>query len=189
MAKVSIKPQGFMVPLPAVMLTCAKPGERPNIITMSWVGVLCSEPPLIGAGIRPERFSHDIVKATGEFVINVPGEDLARAADYCGHVSGRDKNKFEKCGLTAVPGSKVAAPLIQECPVNIECRITQSLMLGTHELFIGEILAIHVDEECLDDYGKLDITKAAPFVYVPGASKYVGGLSKLLGCGGFSLKR
>ncbi len=177
-----------MVPLPVVMLTCVRPGETPNIITMSWVGVLCSEPPLIGVGIRPERFSYDIVKTTGEFVINVPNEGLARATDYCGYASGRDKDKFKECELTAIPASEVNSPLIQECPVNIECRVTQSLMLGTHELFIGEILAIHVDEECLDNYGKLDITKAAPFVYVPGASKYVGGLSKLLGSGGFSLK-
>jgi flavin reductase (DIM6/NTAB) family NADH-FMN oxidoreductase RutF len=189
MSKTEIKPEAYMMPLPAIMLSCCKPGGRPNIITLAWVGVLCSEPPLIGAGIRPQRYSYDIVKETGEFVVNVPGEDQARATDYCGYVSGREKDKFKECDLTPVDGSKVKVPLIRECPMNIECVVRQSHMLGTHELFIGEIVAIHVDDNCIDRYGKLVVEKLKPFIYVPGASQYVGGIDRLLGTGGFSVRR
>ncbi|MBU2626057.1 MAG: flavin reductase family protein [candidate division Zixibacteria bacterium] len=189
MAKTLIKPDGFMVPLPATLLSCQKPGETPNIITLSWVGVLCSEPPLIGVGIRPGRYSYGIVKETGEFVINVPNEDQVAASDYCGHVSGRKKDKFAECSLTAEKGSVVSAPIIKECPINIECRVTQSIVLGSHELFIGEIVAIQVDENCLNDKGHVDIGKVKPFVYIPGSSEYVGGFDNLLGRGGFAAKK
>lgn len=189
MAKSFIKPDGFMVPLPATLLSCQKQGETPNIITLSWIGVLCSAPPSIGVGIRPSRHSYGIVKETGEFVINVPTEEQAHATDYCGHISGRHKDKFTECSLTAEKGSVVSAPIIKECPINIECKVSQSLMLGTHELFIGEIVAIQVEESCLNDKGHVDINKVKPFVYMPGSREYVGGFDKLLGRGGFALKK
>jgi flavin reductase (DIM6/NTAB) family NADH-FMN oxidoreductase RutF len=188
-AKTFLKPDGFMVPLPATMLSCQIGDERPNIITLSWVGVLCSEPPQIGVGIRPARFSHAIVKESGEFVINIPNESQAFATDYCGHVSGRRADKFADCSLTAEKGSVVSAPIIKECPINIECRVTQSLMLGSHELFIGEIVAIQVDENCVDEKGHLIMANAKPFVYTPGTREYLAGFDRLLGRGGFSLKK
>jgi len=189
MAKTLLKPDGFMVPLPATMLSCQKPGETPNIITLSWVGVLCSEPPQIGVGIRPSRFSHSIVKESGEFVINLPDESQAFATDYCGHVSGRRSDKFADCSLTAEKGSVVAAPIIKECPINIECKVTHSLMLGSHELFVGEIVAIQVDEKCVDEKGHIITANAKPFVYIPGTREYLGGFDRLLGRGGFSLRK
>jgi len=189
MAKTTIEPQGFLVPLPATMLSCQKPGEKPNIITLSWVGVFCSEPPLLGVGIRPSRFSHHIVKDTGEFVVNLPSEEQVRQTDYCGHISGRREDKFQECGFTPMKGKKVSAPIIQECPVNIECKVTQSMVVGTHELFLGEIVAIQIDETCLNEEGKVDIARVKPFVYVPTSMQYVGGIDKVLGLGGFSVKR
>ena len=189
MAKTSIKPRGFMMPLPAVLLSCQRSGQKPNIITLSWCGVVCSEPPMIGVGIMTSRFSYDIIKDAGEFVINIPTEDQVRHTDFCGHVSGRDEDKFEKCGFTPKKGSEVSAPIIKECPVNIECRTVQSILLGSHELFIGEIVAIHAEEGCIDEKGYVDIEKVKPFVYVPMAKKYVGGIDKILGLGGFSIEK
>jgi flavin reductase (DIM6/NTAB) family NADH-FMN oxidoreductase RutF len=189
MAKTTIEPQGFLVPLPATMLSCQKPGERPNIITLSWVGVLCSEPPLIGVGIRPSRFSYDVVKDTGEFVLNLPSEDQVKQTDYCGHISGRHEDKFTECGFTPEKGLNVSAPIIKECPVNIECKVTQSIVLGTHELFIGEIVTIQIDEDCVDDQGRVDIARVKPFVYVPTTTEYIGGIERVVGHGGFAIKK
>ncbi len=184
MDKITIQPQGFLVPLPATMLSCRIPGERPNIITLSWVGVLCSEPPVIGVGIRPSRFSHHIVKETGEFVLNLPSETQVEQTDYCGHKSGRSHDKFEVCGFTPKKGLRVSAPVIVECPVNIECRVMKSLLIGSHELFLGEILAIQIDKSCLDSEGKVEITRVKPFVYVPTARVYAGGIDTILGKSG-----
>lgn len=189
MPKKTIKPTGFLVPLPATMLSCQIPSERPNIITLSWVGVLCSEPPQIGVGIRPSRFSHHIVKETGEFVLNLPSEDQVEATDYCGHVSGRNKDKFAECGFTAEKGIEVSAPIIKECPINIECKVVKTISLGTHDAFIGEIVAIQVEEEYVDERERVDIAKVKPFVYVPTTRSYVGGIDKIIGQGGFSLKK
>jgi flavin reductase (DIM6/NTAB) family NADH-FMN oxidoreductase RutF len=183
-----MKPQALLVPLPATMLSCQKEGEKPNVITLSWVGVVCSEPPVIGVGIRPSRFSHHIVKDSGEFVINLPSEDQLWQTDYCGHVSGRDTDKFPKCGFTPARGLRVKAPAIEECPVNIECRVIRSMMLGSHELFLGEIVAIQIDESCIDEKGEINIAGVKPFVYVPGSRDYVGGINSVIGQGGFSLK-
>ncbi len=187
--KTTIKPQAFLMPLPAVLLSCGKQKQKPNIITMSWCGVLCSTPPQIGVGIVPSRYSHHLVKETGEFVINIPTEYQAHAVDYCGHISGRDRDKFADCAFTAEKGELSSSVMIKECPINIECRVVQSLMLGSHELFIGEIVSIHVDEKCLDEHRQIDLQKVKPIVYVTGARKYYGGISEFLGVGGFSVKK
>lgn len=189
MTKTTIKPQGFLMPLPATMISCQKAGEKPNIITMSWVGVMCSEPPVIGVGIRLSRFSHHIIKDSGEFVLNLPSEDQVWQTDYCGHASGRDKDKFKECEFTPEAGLEVSAPIIRECPINMECKVTQSVLLGSHEMFLGEIVAIQVDERCVSDDGKVDIASVRPFVYVPISQIYVGGIEKLIGKGGFAMKR
>jgi flavin reductase (DIM6/NTAB) family NADH-FMN oxidoreductase RutF len=164
MAKVSKQPGAYLYPLPASLVSCGPVGA-PNIITLAWVGCLCSEPPVVGVSIRPSRHSHGLVKASGEFVVNVPTAGMVRAVDVCGTVSGRDANKFEAVGLTPVPAQAVRTVLIRECPVNLECRVTQVLPLGSHDLFLGQVVAVHVEEALLDAGGELDLTRAQALVY------------------------
>jgi len=176
-----------MLPLPAVMLSCQLPGKTPNIITLSWVGVLASNPPQVGVGITPQRFSHHIVDESGEFVINIPSEDQMGATDFCGHVSGRQSNKFKHLGLTAGECKKVSAPMIAECPVNLECVVRAKHNLGSHDLFIGEIVAMHATDECVDSKGRIDIQKVRPFTYVPMTRDYIGNLTTVIGKAGSSV--
>lgn len=159
------RPSEALYPVPAVMVSCIGNDGKPNIITLAWVGVLCSSPPTIGISIRPGRYSHGLIDETGEFVVNVPGSDLIRELDLCGVVSGRDVDKFKAAGLTPVPASKVKAPLIEECPTNIECKVRNKIHLGSHDLFLGEVVAVHHDEETLGLDGGIDYNKAKPIVY------------------------
>jgi flavin reductase (DIM6/NTAB) family NADH-FMN oxidoreductase RutF len=172
MPKELLEPQTILFPLPAVMVSCQREGKRPNIITLSWVGVVCSEPPMVGIAIRKNRFSFGIIKESKEFVINVPTQKLLKATDFCGIKSGKNVDKFAEAKLTPVRGSKVNAPLIQECPVNLECVVKEILELGSHNLFIAEIVATHVDSEYLDKSGKPDVGKMNLFCYCPKAQQY-----------------
>jgi len=172
MPKKLLEPQTMLFPLPAVMVSCQKKGERPNIITLSWVGVVCSEPPMMGIAIRKNRFSFDIIKESKEFVINIPRGGLLKATDFCGTTSGKDVDKFAEAKLTPVKGTKVSAPLIEECPVNLECVVSQMLDLGSHYLFIGEIVATHIDSEYLNEKGEPNIEKMKLFCYCPKAHEY-----------------
>ena len=149
---------------------------------------LCSKPPtlcyrLFGLGVRPSRHSYDLIQRGEEFVVNLPSVEQAKALDYCGIVSGRDEDKWEACGFTQGVGSKVNVPLIDECPVNLECRLEKTLSLGSHDLFIGEVVAIQVDEDVLDARGRLDMEKAKPLAYLNGEYRQIG---KLLGTFGYS---
>ncbi|HEX7402317.1 MAG TPA: flavin reductase family protein [candidate division Zixibacteria bacterium] len=180
MSKILLEPQTILFPLPAVMVSCRKKDEKPNIITLAWVGVVCSEPPMVGISIRKNRFSHGIVKESKEFVINVPTQKLIKATDFCGTKSGKNVDKFAETKLTSIKGEKVNAPLIKECPVNLECVVKQILELGSHDLFLGEIVATHVDSEFLDSSGKLDVGKMELFCYCPKAHEYRG-VSEALG--------
>jgi len=164
MKKVIKKPTTALYPVPAVMVSCGI-GERANIITLAWVGTLCSDPPLVGIGVRPSRHSHGLIEEVGQFVVNVPTAEQVRWLDYCGIVSGRDEDKWATCGFTRAAATEVQVPIIAECPVNIECRLRQTLSLGSHDLFIGEVVAIQMDEDVLNEKGRLDFTKAAPFAY------------------------
>jgi flavin reductase (DIM6/NTAB) family NADH-FMN oxidoreductase RutF len=155
-----------LYPVPAVLVSCGV--ERPNIITLAWVGTLCSDPPSIGIGVRPERFSHSLIVESGEFVVNLPRADQVSVVDYCGQVSGRSVDKWAACGLTPVPASKVHPPLIAECPVALECRVTQRLTLGVHDLFVSEVLAVQIDGEVLTDQGRVDYERVQPLAYVGG---------------------
>lgn len=184
MSKQLLKPTTALAPVPAVMVSCCNEAGENNIITLAWVGTLCSEPPIIGIGVRKSRFSYDMIKETGEFVVNLPSEDLAWATDFCGVNSGQNVDKFGELELTPVPGEKVKAPLIGECPVNIECKVTQILELGSHDLFLGEIVAVHADEEVLDDSGKFSMEKARLIAY--GNGEYWGLADNSLGGAGFS---
>ena len=182
MPKVIRKPTTALYPVPAVMISCGT-GSQANIITLAWVGTLCSDPPLVGIGVRPERHSYELIRQAGEFVINLPAAEQTRWLDYCGVVSGRDEDKWVACGFTQAQATEVQVPLIDECPVNLECRVQQTLSLGCHDLFIGEIVAVQMDEAVLNEHGKLDYEKAKPLAYLGGEYRRV---SEILGTFGFS---
>lgn len=185
MAKTTKKPSIYLYPVPVVLVTCGV--EKPNIITLAWVGTVCSDPPMVGIAVRPSRHSHALIEETGEFVVNIPGEELLEATDRCGHLSGSEVDKFALTGLTAEPASEVNTPLIAECHVNMECKVRQKLELGAHDLFLGEVVAVHVDEEMLDEKGKrIDYGKARPFTL---AFAEYRGLSEPLAKYGCSVKR
>jgi flavin reductase (DIM6/NTAB) family NADH-FMN oxidoreductase RutF len=158
-------------------------GREANIITLAWVGTLCSGPPLVGIGVRPNRHSHGLIVDEGEFVVNLPRAEQVKWVDYCGVVSGRDEDKWAACGFTPAAASQVEVPLIAECPVNIECRLHQTVSLGTHDLFIGQVVAVQMDEDVLDERGHLDLTKASPFAFLNGEYRQVG---DVLGTFGYS---
>lgn len=176
------KPGNMLYPLPAVMVSCALAGERPNIITVAWTGTVCSSPAMVSISVRPERHSYHMIRESGEFVINLTTEELVRAADYCGVRSGRDVDKFEEMRLTPLKASQVAAPLIGESPVNIECRVEQVLELGSHHMFLASVLAVDVDESWMNEKGKLELNKAGLAVYSHG--EYFA-LGKRLGTFGY----
>lgn len=186
MAKQIWKPGNMIYPLPAVMVSCQREGEKPNIITVAWTGTVCTNPPMVYISVRPQRYSYDILDETGEFVINLTTKELARATDYCGVRSGRDVDKFKETGLTAVEATKVKAPLIAEAPVNIECRITEKKELGSHHMFLAEVLAVHVDEKYLDENGKFQLNKSGLIAYSHG--EYLD-LGKEIGMFGYSVKK
>ena len=167
MAKVIKGPFCALYPIPVVLVTCLDKAGQPNVMTVSWVGTVASTPPCLAIGVRPYRYSHAAIEEQGEFVVNIPKRELLSAVDYCGRVSRhRTSDKFAETGLTPVPASQVASPLIAECPVNIECRLIHSLELGSHTLFVGQILAVHVDEEVLDERGFIDYSRAQAIAYL-----------------------
>ncbi len=181
MSRIVKKPFAALRPVPVVLVSCGH-GERANIITIAWTGVLCSSPPQVGIGVRPDRHSHQLIQETGEFVINVPGVKLLDEVEYCGFTSGREVNKFTTRGLTPVPGSQIQTPIIAECPLNLECRLTHTLPLGSHDLFIGQVVAVQVSQEVLDEKGRVDNNKLKPIVFT--GDEYWG-LGSLLGQYGF----
>ena len=146
------KPGNMLYPLPVVMVSVADGSGKKNIITVAWTGTVCSDPPMVSISVRPERYSYQMIQETGEFVINLATKELAFATDYCGVKSGRDIDKFKELGLTAMPASKVKAPLIGESPVSIECKVTEVKHLGTHDMFLAEVVAVQADEQNKDGH-------------------------------------
>jgi flavin reductase (DIM6/NTAB) family NADH-FMN oxidoreductase RutF len=165
MPKKAVSATPVLFPAPVIMATCGTMA-RPNIITLAWTGVVCSDPPMLSIAIRPSRYSNGLVRDSQEFVVNVPPAALFDQMELCGTKSGRDVDKFQACRLTPEAASVVNVPLIAECPVNIECVVTQVLPLGAHDLFLARIVAAHVDELVLDEKGELDITRVRPMSYV-----------------------
>jgi flavin reductase (DIM6/NTAB) family NADH-FMN oxidoreductase RutF len=186
MAKQEWKPGNMLYPVPAVMVSCGRKGERPNIITVAWAGTICSEPAMLSISVRKERFSHDIIKETKEFVVNLTTKETCFATDYCGVKSGRDVDKFKEMKLTPLPASKVGAPLIGECPVNIECKVTEIKELGSHDMFIAEVVAVHADEAYMDKNGRFDLALAEPIAYSHGEYYTLG---EKIGKFGYSVKK
>ena len=181
--KVKMKPYTALFPCPVVLVTCVDSTGKPNIITLAWAGTVCSEPPAVGLGIRPSRYSYKLIENSKEFVVNIPTAKIIKETDYCGVTSGRDTDKFSETKLTPEKADKVKAPLIRECPVNMECTLKNIVSLGAHDLFIGEIVQVHIDQDILDDKGNIDIKKADPFTYNQGE---YWNLHKKLGTYGYS---
>ncbi len=184
--KVTWQPGTVLSPVPAVMVTTLGGSGRPNIITVSWAGIVCSEPPMLSISVRPERYSFGLLRETGEFVVNVPDRQIVTQTDLCGVISGRDKDKFHETGLTKGRSETVRAPIIMECPINIECKIEKELELGSHSLFIARITNVQISEQLVDEQGRLVTEKAALIGYAHGHYYQLG---KQLGHFGFSVKK
>ena len=186
MAKQTWKAGNMLYPLPAVMVSVTDDKGQDDIITVAWTGTICTNPPMVYISVRPSRFSHHMLMETGEFVINLTTEKLTRATDYCGVRSGRDVDKFKETGLTREKAEFVKAPMIKESPVSIECRVTEVKKLGSHDMFLAEVLAVHADEEYMDENNRFDLNRARPMVYSHG--EYLG-LGKKLGTFGYSIRK
>lgn len=180
------KPGNMLYPLPVVMVSVTDGVGNDNIITVAWTGTVCSDPPMLSVSVRPERHSYSMIKQTGEFVVNLVTKDLVYATDYCGVKSGREVDKFREMKLTRLPASQVKAPLIGESPVNLECRVSQVIPLGTHDMFLAEIVAVHADRQYMDEKGKFHLEQAEPVVYSHGAYLATG---ETLGTFGYSVRK
>lgn len=170
------------------MVTSVDDNGKPNIVTLAWTGVLCSQPPQIGVSSAPQRYSHDLIRKNGEFVVNVPTADILKEVDFCGIVSGRKVDKFKETKLTPEKASKVEPPVIKECPVNLECMVKKIVQLGSHDLFVGEIVCVDVDESTSKTARSSDLTQLKPIVFNPMTGEYFG-LGGQLGRIGFSRKK
>ncbi len=185
MAKITWKPGTMEYPLPPVMVSCGTM-EKPNIMTAAWTGIISSEPAMTYVSIRPSRYSHELIKESGEFVINLTTLPLVTAADFCGVKSGRDVNKFKEMKLTAGKCSQVSAPQIMESPVSIECKVKNITNYGSHDMFLAEIVTVNVDDQYIDENGKLWLEKAGLIAY---SHNYYYTLGRNVGFFGFSVCR
>ena len=185
MAKVFWKGSTLLAPVPPTMVSCGTM-EKPNIITVAWTGIVNSQPPMTYISVRPSRYSYELIKQSGEFVINLTPATLVRQADWCGVKSGREVDKFEACKLTPLAANQVSAPLIAECPINLECRVRTVTPLGSHDMFLADIAAVLVDDALQDAAGRLDLARAGLLAYAHG--EYFA-LGKKLGTFGFSVKK
>jgi flavin reductase (DIM6/NTAB) family NADH-FMN oxidoreductase RutF len=181
------KAGAMIAPVPAVLVSCGATPEEWNLITVAWCGTICSEPPMCYISVRPERHSYEIIKRTGEFVINLTNETLAEATDWCGVRSGKDFNKAKKTGLTYAPSVEVKAPIIAESPLSIECRVKQIIPLGSHDMFLAEVVNVQADDRFLNqETGEWNLAAADPLVYVHGKYFHTG---DLIGKFGWSVKK
>ncbi len=186
MSKINWKSGNMLYPLPVVMVSCQRKDERPNIITVAWAGTICSDPVMVSISVRKERFSHGIIAETGEFVINLVTQDLVYATDYCGVKSGRDVDKFKMMNLTPVAINGVNAKAIGESPLSLACRVKEIKELGSHDMFIAEVVGVMVDDKYMRDDGKFELNDSKLVAYSHG--EYFG-LGKKLGKFGYSVKK
>ncbi len=180
------KPGNMLYPLPAVMVSCKRKDEKPNIITVAWAGTICTSPAMLSISVRPERYSYDIIRESGEFVVNLVTKDLVYAADYCGVRSGRDVDKFKEMHLHEQESVKVAAPGIAESPVNIECKVCEVKELGSHHLFIAEVVSVCVDDDYMNEKGKFELNRSGLITYSHGEYFELG---KKAGSFGYSVRK
>lgn len=183
--KISLKPGNMLYPVPVVLVTC-RLGGADNILTVSWTGTVCTNPPMLSISVRPERHSYPMIRESGVFAINIPDRKLARAVDFCGVTSGRGTNKFARLGLALSQASVIDVPLVDACPVSLECRVTKVIELGSHHLFLAEVVAVGVSPALLDAKGRLHIERANLLCYNHG--RYCVA-SKPFGKFGFSVER
>lgn len=176
----------MLYPVPAVMVSCQRPGEVPNIITVAWAGTICSDPVMLSVSVRKERHSYGIIRDTGEFVVNLVTKDLVYATDYCGVKSGRDVDKFKEVNLTPLTSSYIQAPGIEESPVNLECQVKQVIELGSHHMFLAEVLGVTVDKEFIDEKGKFHLNDTGLVSYSHGEYFQLG---EKLGKFGYSVRK
>ena len=180
------KPGNMIYPLPAVLVTCRDKAGNDNVFTVAWTGTVCTNPPMAYISVRPNRYSYQMIKDSGEFVINLTNEDLAFATDFCGVQSGRDVDKFLKCGIHKEEADEINVPMIVESPVNIECRVRECHEYGSHTMFVADVLAVHADEKYMDLTGKFDLERARLLAYSHGT--YYG-LTSPKGTFGYSIKK
>ena len=188
MKKQNWKPGNMLYPVPAVMVSCKEKGKdaKPNIITLAWAGTVCSDPVMLSVSIRPERYSHDIIEKAGEFVVNLVTEDLTKACDWCGVRSGKDFDKFKQMKLTPFVSDFMETPAIGESPVNIYCKVKNIIRLGSHDMFLAEVIGVTVDESYMDENGRFDLEATKLIAYSHG--EYFA-LGKKLGKFGYSVKK
>ena len=186
MSKINWKPGNMLYPLPVVMVSCAEKDSKPNIITVAWAGTVCSDPVMVSISVRKERYSHDIIERSREYVINLVTEDLAYATDFCGVRSGRDVDKFEKMRLTPVDIEGVSVPAIAESPLSLACKVVEVKELGSHDMFIAEVVNVMVDDRYMKKSGKFELNDSRLVTYSHGV--YYG-LGKRIGKFGYSVKK
>ena len=187
MAKQTWKPGNMVYPLPAVMVSCGDKEGNTNIITIAWTGTICTNPAMLYISVRPERYSYNMIKESGEFVVNLTTEALARATDYCGVRSGRDVDKWQETGLTRGKANELMhTPIIEECPVNIECKVTEVKELGSHAMFIAEVVSVQVSDEYMDEKGKFCLNETGLMAYSHGEYRSLG---QQIGTFGYSVKK
>lgn len=186
MSKINFKPGNMLYPVPAVMVSCQRPDEKPNIITVAWAGTICSSPAMLSISVRKERYSHAIITQTKEFVVNLVTKELTYATDFCGVRSGKDVDKFKEMKLTPLKSKEIMAPGIKESPVNIECKVKQVIELGSHDLFIAEVVNVTVDDKYMDESGKFNLNSSGLVSYSHGEYFELG---KKLGSFGYSVKK
>ena len=186
MSKEYWKPGNMLYPVPAVMVSVSDGNGKNNIITVAWAGTICTNPPMLSISVRPERYSYEMIKSTKEFVVNLTTKDLVRACDYCGVTSGSDVDKFEKMKLTPIKLPNVSVPGIKESPVNIECRVKKIEVLGSHTMFIADVVGVTVDDEYMDEKGKFNINDTGLVMYSHGEYFVMG---EKLGKFGYSIKK
>ena len=185
MAKITWKGAALLAPVPAVLVSCAS-GRAQNLLTVAWTGIVCSDPPKTYISLRQERYSFDLIRQSGEFCINLPTDKMARAVDYCGVRTGRGEDKFAACALTPSASSRVGCPSVAECPLTLECRVSDTLPLGSHTLFLADILAVTVEDSLLDTADRLRLERAGLMAYAHGEYFSLGGS---LGRFGFSVRK
>lgn len=185
MAKQFWKGSALLAPVPAALVTCGTM-DSPNVLTIGWTGIVCTRPPMTYISVRPERYSHDIIMNSGEFAINLTTFSMCRETDICGVKSGKNTDKFALCGFHAVPAHEIAVPIIEECPVSLECRVTEHKLLGSHTMFLAEIVGIDADERFIDENGRLELEKCGLMAYAHGEYFELG---KKLGSFGFSVRK
>ena len=187
MDKQEWKPGNMLYPVPVVMVSCGREGEKPNIVTVAWTGTICSDPAMVSISVRPERYSYDMIKETGEFVINLTTRELTRATDWCGVKSGRDVDKFHEMGLTAQKACHLDhTPIIAESPVNLECKVRDIQELGSHHMFIAEVVGVQVSGDYMDESGKFDLNSTDLVAYSHGEYFVLG---EKIGKFGYSVKK